>query len=42
MLGEGLDPLSFGEEPLSLGGESVDGCLTMPEKNKEFENTHCY
>lgn len=32
MLGEGLEPLSVGEEPLSLGVESVEGCLVMSEK----------
>ena len=35
MLGEGLEPLSLGEEPLSEGVESVDGCLVMSEKQKQ-------
>lgn len=35
MLGEGLEPLSVGEEPLSLGVESVEGCLVMSEKENK-------
>lgn len=37
MLGEGLEPLSVGEEPLSLGVESVEGCLVMSAKESQIK-----
>lgn len=35
VLGDGLEQLSLGEEPVSLGVESVDGYLVMSGINKQ-------
>lgn len=35
VLGDGLEQLSLGEEPLSLGVESVDGYLVMSGISKQ-------